>query len=96
VFPIRRHLCHAALLGYPYSSAIESSKHGHMRELRIQHGGDPYRVFYAFDPRRAAILLIGGCKVGDDLFYERMVPVADRIYEAHLQEIANESSSRRK
>lgn len=42
-------------LPFPYSSGIESSRHNHMRELRIQHAGDPYRVLYAFDPRRTAI-----------------------------------------
>lgn len=47
-------------LPFPYSSGIEGSRHEHMRELRIQSGGKPYRVFYAFDPRRTAILLIGG------------------------------------
>lgn len=47
------------LLGFPYSSGIQRSKHGHMRELRIQHKGEPYRILYAFDPRRAAILLVG-------------------------------------
>lgn len=83
-------------LGFPYSSSIEGSKFGHMRELRIQHAGDPYRVFYAFDPRRVAMLLIGGCKAGDDRFYERMVPWADSIYEAHVQELENEAGSRRK
>jgi hypothetical protein len=46
-------------LPFPYSSAIEGSRHGHMRELRVQNGGDPLRIFYAFDPRRSAILLIG-------------------------------------
>ncbi|MBN1612535.1 MAG: type II toxin-antitoxin system RelE/ParE family toxin [Polyangiaceae bacterium] len=71
-------------------------KFGHTRELRIQHGGDPYRVFYAFDPRRSAILLIGGSKVGDDRFYERMVPVVDRIYEEHLARLANQGGSERK
>ena len=49
-------------LGYPHSSGIETSKHAHMRELRVQHEGRPYRVLYAFDPRRSAILLIGGDK----------------------------------
>lgn len=83
-------------LGFPYSSGIESSKFSHMREPRIQHAGDPYRVFYAFDPRRAAMPLIGGCKAGDDCFYERMVPWADGIYEAHLQELENQSASRRR
>ena len=51
-------------LSYPQSSAVWQSRHGHMRELRIQSGGRPIRVFYAFDPRRTAILLIGGPQVG--------------------------------
>lgn len=53
-----------ATLSYPHSSDVQSSKHGHMRELRVQVAGEPYRIFYAFDPRRVAILLIGGCKTG--------------------------------
>lgn len=77
-------------LGFPHTSDIKGSKHGHMRELRVQVGGEPYRVFYAFDPRRAAILLVGGNKAGDDDFYERMVPLADRIYDEHLGELAEE------
>lgn len=75
---------------YPYSSAIAGSRHGHMRELRVQSGGDPLRIFYAFDPRRAAILLIGGNKVGDDRFYEYMIPRADRLYDAYLDELRRE------
>src|SRR5580765_5526710 len=47
-------------LPYPHSSSVRTSLHGHMRELRIQHGGQPLRVLYAFDPRRTAILLLGG------------------------------------
>jgi hypothetical protein len=62
-----------------------------MRELRIQHAGTPLRVFYAFDPRRVAVLLIGGCKAGDDRFYRRLVPRADRIYESHLSSLPHES-----
>ena len=61
-----------------------------MRELRVQHQGRPYRVFYAFDPRRSAILLIAGDKTGDNHFYERMVPVADRIYDEHLEQLKRE------
>jgi hypothetical protein len=57
-----------------------------MRELRVQSGGRPIRVFYAFDPRRSAILLIGGDKTGDGRFYERMIPVADKLYDVHLDE----------
>lgn len=61
-----------------------------MRELRIQSLGKPLRVFYAFDPRRSAILLIGGDKTGDDRFYETFVPTADRLYDQHLLELHEE------
>ena len=74
-------------LPYPYSSDINGSRHGVMRELRAQAGGNPLRVFYAFDPRRTAILLIGGDKTGKDRFYEEYVPVADNLYDEHLEEL---------
>jgi hypothetical protein len=61
-----------------------------MRELRVQHRGRPYRVLYAFDPRRAAILLIGGDKTGDDRWYEEHVPLADRLYDEHLAALRKE------
>ena len=77
-------------LPYPYSSAITRSKHAHMRELRIQYGGNPYRVLYAFDPRRVAILLIGGTKSGDDRWYRKFIPWADRLYEEHLTQLGTE------
>jgi hypothetical protein len=79
-------------LPYPYSSDIRGSRHGQMRELRVQSGGKPIRVLYAFDPRRAAILLIGGDKTGDRRFYERMVPIADSLYDEHLEELQMEDS----
>jgi hypothetical protein len=78
---------HGPNLGYPYSSDIKDSRHGNMRELRVKSKGRPLRVFYAFDPRRCAILLIGGDKTGLKRFYEQMIPVADRLYDAHLREI---------
>jgi hypothetical protein len=71
-------------LGHPYSSGIKSSRHSKMRELRIQHRGRPFRVLYAFDPRRMAILLIGGDKSGNDRWYEIFVPRADHLYDEHL------------
>lgn len=77
-------------LPFPHSSGVEGSRHGHMRELRVQSGGRPIRIFYAFDPRRAAILLIGGDKTGDDRFYETYVPVADDLYDTHLDELRKE------
>lgn len=78
---------HGPRLPFPYSSGVENSRHGHMRELRIQSGGRPIRVFYAFDPRRSAILLIGGDKTGDNRFYQRHVRLADSLYDEHLDEL---------
>lgn len=74
----------------PYSSRITTSKHSHMRELRVQHSGEPYRVLYAFDPRRKAILLLGGKKTGDDRWYDKFVRKADRLYDEHLAQLRNE------
>ena len=77
-------------LGFPHSSGINGSTHGHMRELRTQQGGKPLRTLYAFDPRRSAILLIGGDKTGDDRWYDVHVPIADRLYDAHLKQLRKE------
>lgn len=71
----------------PYSDNIHHSRHTNMKELRIQHLGSPYRVLYAFDPRRMAILLIGGNKKGIDRWYDMFIPVADALYDEHLKEI---------
>jgi len=77
-------------LGFPHSSGINGSKHSHMRELRTQHLGKPYRTLYAFDPLRNAILLIGGDKTGDDRLYDVNVPIGDRLYDEHLEELRKE------
>lgn len=83
-----------AILEHPYSSAIHGSRHGHMRELRVQHRGRPYRVLYAFDPRRVGILLIGGEKTGRRRWYRQFIPIADDLYDQHLCEIATEEGWR--
>ena len=77
-------------LPFPYSSGIATSRHRRMRELRIQHEGRPYRVLYAFDPRRAAILLLGGDKGGNDRWYDEYVPIGDALYDEYLQELKRE------
>lgn len=77
-------------LSFPHSSDIKGSKHGQMRELRIQHKGEPYRVLYAFDPRRNAILLLGGNKTGAERWYEIFVPLADKLYDDHLVQLKKE------
>jgi len=78
-------------LPFPHSSEAKGSRHGAMRELRSQCEGRPLRTFYAFDPRRTAILLIGGDKTGDDRFYDEMIPKADKIYDEYLREIQEEN-----
>lgn len=76
----------------PYADTVNGSRYPNMRELRVQSGGRPLRVLYAFDPRRTAILLIGGDKTGmtDAQFYGTYVPLADRLYEQHLTTVERE------
>ena len=76
-------------LPYPYSSKIndKSIKTKHMRELRIQHKGNPYRVLYAFSPEQNAVLLLGGCKTNDKRWYKKNVPFADKIYQEYLKSL---------
>lgn len=77
-------------LGRPHADALKKSRHSNMKELRTQHAGRPIRTLFAFDPRRTAILLIGGDKTGDKRFYERMIPLADRLLDEHLEELRRE------
>ena len=74
----------------PHADTVKGSRHTNMKELRTQSQGNPLRTFFAFDPRRCAILLIGGDKTGDNRFYERMIPLADRLYDKHLDELRTE------
>jgi hypothetical protein len=47
-------------------------------------------VLYAFDPRRTAILLIGGDKTGNDRWYREFVPFADKLFDQHLETLRKE------
>jgi hypothetical protein len=69
-------------LGFPYSSAVEGTRHP-LRELRVQSGGKPVRVFYAFDPTRDAVLILGAFK-RDARFYKRYLPRVERLWERYL------------
>ncbi len=73
-------------LGHPYFSALEGSRYA-LRELRVQCSGRPLRIFYAFDPQRQALLILGGDKTGDDRFYLKMIPRAEAIWERYLEEL---------
>jgi hypothetical protein len=76
--------------GRPYVDSVKGSRYLNMKELRA---APTIRVFFAFDPRRMAVLLIGGDKAGKGKrFYRQMIPKADKIYDAHLRRIREESS----
>jgi hypothetical protein len=73
----------------PFADSVEGSRHSNMKELRPL--GTNIRVLFAFDPRRVAILLIGGDKTNRwSEFYEEMIPVADDLYDEHLDELREE------
>lgn len=76
---------HGPSLGFPHSSAILGTRRHALRELRRQHKGDPIRILYAFDPAREAVLLLGGIKTGDDRWYEKHVPTAERLMDDYLR-----------
>jgi hypothetical protein len=54
------------------------------------NAGKPYRTLYAFDPVRSAILLLGGDKTGDGRWYEKNVPLADDLYDDHIEQLRKE------
>ena len=82
-----------ANLGYLHSSKIKGAKKGVLRELRIQSSGRHLRILYAFDPRRTAILLIGGDKTGGKGWYKKFITLADCLYEEHLGILRREGVS---
>lgn len=73
-------------LGYPYSSQLLGAKSA-LRELRAQSGGRPIRVSYAFDPKRQAVLLLGGDKTGDNDFYRWFVSESEKIWSQYIKEL---------
>lgn len=71
----------------PHSDTVKGSRFNNMKELRTQHAGAPYRTLYAFDPRRTAILLLGGNKTGDSNWYQTYIPLADKLFADHLEQL---------
>ena len=69
-------------LGRPYCDTLKGTKVANLKELRVQVGGDPYRVLFAFDIERAAVLLVGGSKAGDKRWYDINIPIAEKLFTA--------------
>lgn len=76
-------------LGRPAVDSMSASRHRNMKELRSSGGN--LRALFCFDPRRTAIVLLGGDKTGDWTgWYERNIPIADDLYDEYLAELRSE------
>jgi hypothetical protein len=74
-------------LGRPYADTLKESSIANLKELRVQHAGRPYRILFAFDPRRNAYLILGGDKTGNPRWYVDAIRRAEAIYARYLKEI---------
>lgn len=83
--------------GRPRVDTLTGSKHTNMKELRFDAADGVWRVAFAFDPMRRAILLAAGDKSGgsQQRFYTRMIAVADARFDAHLAALARTKGSKR-
>jgi hypothetical protein len=81
---------HGPNLRRPYADTLKGSKISNLKELRVQHKGDHYRILFAFDPKREALLLVGGDKTGDKRWYDKMIPLAEKIFAKHLEMLKKE------
>jgi hypothetical protein len=80
----------------PRVGNIEGSKYSQMKELIVQFKGDSWRILFAFDPDRHAILLVGGDKTGDNRWYKINIPIADARFQKHLAELEEKARKREK
>ena len=92
-------LAHARLLqeygpqlGRPRVDTLNGSRHANMKELRFHAADGVWRVAFAFDPRRHAILLVAGDKSGgsEKRFYDELIRKADKRFDAHLANMKKE------
>ena len=76
-------------LGRPTVDTLKGSSHFNMKEMRFSWRQEIWRLAFAFDPRRQAILLVGGnkCGVNQSRFYKRLIEVAEHRYQEHLQNL---------
>ncbi len=81
--------------GRPYVDTLNGSRYANMKELRFDAGRGVWRVAFAFDPRRNAILLAAGDKTGvkPKRFYDRLIERADKCCEAHLTQTAKKRAT---
>jgi hypothetical protein len=80
-------------LGRPHVDTLNGSRHSNMKELRFKAADGVWRVAFAFDPRRYAILLIAGDKSGgsESRFYKQLIKTADTRFDTHLAQLKKQS-----
>jgi len=78
-------------LGRPRVDTLEGSTFQNMKELRIQYQGEPWRILFAFDPKRQAVLLVGGNKTGNKRWYKENIPITDKRYRKYLEILKEEN-----
>nr|WP_246015681.1 type II toxin-antitoxin system RelE/ParE family toxin [Azospirillum griseum] len=76
-------------LGRPHVDTLNGSKHANMKELRFASNGGVWRVAFAFDPKRNAVVLVAGDKSGvsEKRFYTTLIATADARYDEHLADL---------
>jgi hypothetical protein len=77
-------------LGRPRVDGIKGSVYPNMKELTVQYKGSPWRILFAFDTQRNAVLLVGGNKTGSGRWYAESIPIADQRFSRHLESLKNE------
>jgi hypothetical protein len=88
---------HGPNLARPRVDTLKGSTYRNLKELRVQYRGEPWRILFAFDPERAAILPVGGNKVGDEkVWYRENIPIAERRYARHLRELERRKEDERR
>jgi hypothetical protein len=75
----------------PHADTLKNARHANMKELRFSAAGGAWRLAYAFDPERKAILLVAGDKAGVNQmrFYRTMIDKADARFASHLENLRN-------
>jgi hypothetical protein len=76
-------------LGRPHVDTLKESRHANMKEMRLDAADGVWRIAFAFDPKRQAILLVAGDKSGGSQkrFYRELIRKADQRFDAHLERI---------
>lgn len=93
IFTVRLLSEYGPNLRRPYADTLEGTSISNLKELRVAHQSNPYRILFAFDPKREALLLIAGNKAGNKRWYKDMIPKAEEIFRRHLAELLKEDKN---